>query len=605
MSEKTPHLDRLSPKQRQAATTPAGCLVVAVPGAGKTGTLAARATHLLLQGKSVAAVTFTRDGAIELRDRIAKIVPPAAMERLLVGTFHSTCLLMAFPENRKTKMGGAILRAQRSGEMKRWDIAVEGERRNYARAAAESAGLDAKPEEVLQAIEAIKAGDTPKSAVEAQAAALYDRHLANAGKIDFQDIIVRVVAGIGDGTISTLRVDHLLIDEFQDTDGVQYKWILAHHKAGVHITAVGDDDQSIYQFRRALGYKVMVSFVEDTQCELIRLEENYRSHSEILVPSQRVIEGAISRMEKKLVSHKGSGGSVEAFTFATRENEALAIAERAKLHLERNESFAVLTRTNLRLDDVESAMAVKGVPYIRAEGDSILSSEEAAVMLDIIESLKNEDGKKRRHILLWAGISGDDLAALDSAFGGKMVIGVPADYKTNGISDGAKATWQSYVKLLPTWAKLDTSGFGPLAMTGIAQWMREHARNKFSERKVDLCASILTPRESETLFARARSARFSSTQNKDQPHGGHGVRLMTAHGSKGLEFDAVWVAGAEDGVWPDKKSSIDEERRLFYVAMTRAKKTLILSCEAHRVKPSPFLVETGIPIEADRLGGGY
>jgi superfamily I DNA/RNA helicase len=605
MSEKTAYLDRLSPSQRQAATTDSGCLVVAVPGAGKTGTLAARATYLLLQGKSVGAVTFTRDGAMELRDRIAKLVPPAAMDRLVVGTFHSMCFLMAFPHGRKTTIGGAILRAQRSSETRRWDIALEGERRNYARAAAESAGMDAKPEEVLQAIEAIKAGEAPKSAAEARAAALYDRHLANAGKIDFQDIIVRVVAGIGDGTISTLRVDHLLVDEFQDTDGVQYKWILAHHRAGVRVTAVGDDDQSIYQFRRALGYKAMVSLIEDTQCQLIRLEENYRSNTEILAAAQCVIDGAIGRMVKTLVSHKGVGGKVEVFSYATRENEAFAIAERAKMHIERNESFAVLTRTNLRLDDVESALAVKGVPYVRADGDSILSSDEAAVMLDIAESLKNEDGKKRNHILLWAGIGGDDLSALDAAFGGKMVIGVPADYQANGVSAGAKATWQSYVKLLPVWAKLDASGFGPLAMTGIAQWMREHARNKFSERRVDLCASILAPREGETLFTRARSARFSSTQNKGQPHSGHGARLMTAHGAKGLEFDAVWVAGAEDGVWPDKKSAIDEERRLFYVAMTRARRTLILSCEVHRVKPSPFLVETRIPIEVDRMGSAF
>lgn len=595
------HLSRLSPTQRRAAVEPGGCLVVAVPGAGKTGTLASRATNLLLEGKTVGAVTFTRDGARELQHRIAQMVPESALDRLLVGTFHSICLFMAFPRAKKSKMGSAILRAQRSGEQTKWDIAVGGECRTYALSAANEAGLDCKPEEIQSIIESIKAGETPRTMAEANAAMLYDRKLASAGKIDFQDIITKVVAGISDGSMSTLRVDHLLVDEFQDTDAAQYQWMMAHHRAGVRITAVGDDDQSIYQFRRALGYKAMIGFVEDTGCPIFHLEENYRSHAEILAPAQRVIENARNRMDKTLVSHKGPGGEVLAFAYANRKSEASAIADRAKTHLERGESIAILTRTNLRLDEIEAAMAVKGVPYTRSEGESVLNSAEAAVLLDLIDSLQRDDPKKRTHILVWAGISGDDLDRLERIFGGGLVVGGADDFKGQGVSDQGLQIWRSYARLAPQWARLDRDGLGALALTGIAQWLKDHAKNAFSKKAIDLCASIFEPKDGETLVNRARDIR-NAARLKKGTETGTGVRLMTAHGSKGLEFDVVFVAGVEDGVWPDKKSPIDEERRLFYVAMTRARKQLFLSCETNKIKPSPFLVETALPIEVDQFG---
>jgi superfamily I DNA/RNA helicase len=598
------HLARLSPTQRKAATESGGCLVVAVPGAGKTGTLAARATHLLLQGKSVVAVTFTRDGALELRHRIAKLVPPDAMDRLLVGTFHSICLLMAFPGNRKSKMGGSLLRAQRSGESRKWNIALEGERRTYAFAAAEEAGLDCKPEEITPIIEAVKAGEPPKSSAEAATAMLYDRKLSAAGKIDFQDIILKVVAGMDDGTISTLRTDHLLVDEFQDTDATQYRWMMAHHRAGVRVTAVGDDDQSIYQFRRALGYQAMVSFVEDTRCPMHRLEENYRSHAEILAPAQRVIENARNRMEKVLVAHKGPGGTANVIAYPNRKSEASAIADRAKMHLERGESFAVLARTNLRLDEIEAAMSVKGVPYTRSDGDSILNSAEAAVLMDLTETLQRDDAGKRTHILIWSGVSADDLDRLGRIFGGELVEGGSDDFKGQGVSDQGVSVWRSYAKMSKQWARLDRDGLSALALTGIIRWLKDRARNKYSQTTLDLCASIFEPRDGETLADRVRDIRLASKSRKDRDADtGTGARLMTAHGSKGLEFDAVCVAGVENDVWPDKKSPIDEERRLFYVAITRARKHLVMSCETNKVKPSPFLAETGLSIEHDRFGG--
>jgi len=594
---KPDHLKLLSPTQYEAATAQGNCLVVACPGAGKTGMLAARAVNLLLQGKSVTAVTFTRDGAIELRERILSKIPESARARLLTGTFHSLCMFMAFPSARKTPIGAEILRQQRSPFREKWAIAGDGERSTCAIAAADEAGLDAKAEDVLRIIESIKSGESAKSQAEAQAAALYDRAMARQGKIDYQDIINNVVRALADGSMSTLRTNHLLVDEFQDTDEKQYAWILAHLKAGTFVTAVGDDDQSIYQFRRAMGYKAMVSFAQDGGSEMVKLEDNYRSHAEILAPAQRLIDQSRNRMPKVLKSYKGNGGSVQAYAFVTRDDEAQAIATAAKEHLEVGRSFAVLTRNNLRLDAVEAALAIKGVPYTRAEGVSLLKSPEAEAMMDAIDCLKGDDIEARNHVLLWAGIDGGSLEALNRLFGGALVEARPDDFKNQGASDEAVAVWRSYAKLSKQWARLEANGLGALALQGIGTWLRDRAKSVYSKKTMELCEAMLEPAEGESLMASARKLRGAAKAPKQDMHASKGAKLMTAHGSKGLEFDAVWLAGAEDGVWPDKKSAIDEERRLFYVAMTRARWWLTISCESNRVKPSPFIVDAGLNLE--------
>lgn len=598
---KPDHLKLLSPTQYEAATAPGNCLVVACPGAGKTGMLAARAVHLLLQGNSVTAVTFTKDGAIELRERILPKIPESARSRLLTGTFHSLCLFMAFPSAKRTSIGAEILRQQRSPFREKWAIAMDGERFTCAVAAAEEAGLDAKSEDLLRIIESIKSGESAKSQAEAQTAALYDRAMARQGKIDFQDMINNVVRALADGSMSTLRTNHLLVDEFQDTDEKQYAWIHAHMKAGTFVTAVGDDDQSIYQFRRAMGYKAMVSFAQDSGSEMVRLEDNYRSHAEILAPAQKLIDQSRNRMPKTLKSFKGSGGAVHAFAFATREDEAQAIAIAAKEHLEAGRSFAVLTRNNLRLDAVEAALMIKGVPYTRAEGGSLLKTPEAAAMMDAVDCLKGDDIEARNHVLLWAGIGGGSLEILNKLFGGALVEGGPDDFKNQGASDEAVAIWRSYARLAKQWARLEANGLGALALQGIGTWLRDRAKSVHSKKTLELCESMLEPVEGESLVARSRNLRGAAKATKQDAHAAKGAKLMTAHGSKGLEFDAVWLAGAEDGVWPDKKTAIDEERRLFYVAMTRARSWLTVSCESNKVKPSPFIVEAGLALESGTI----
>jgi len=598
---KPDYLKALSSTQYEAATAPGNCLVVACPGAGKTGMLAARATHLLTLGKSVTAVTFTKDGAIELRDRILAKIPESARPRLLTGTFHSLCLFMAFPSMKRLSIGAEILRQQRSPFREKWSIAMDGERFTCALAAAEEAGLDAKQEDVIRIIESIKSGESAKSQAEAQAAALYDRAIARQGKIDFQDMINNVVRALADGSMSTLRTNHLLVDEFQDTDEKQYAWIHAHLKAGTFVTAVGDDDQSIYQFRRAMGYKAMVSFAEDSGSEMVKLEDNYRSHAEILAPAQRLIDQSRNRMPKTLKSFKGRGGSVESWAFTTREDEAQAIAIAAKEHLEAGKSFAVLTRNNLRLNAVEAAMVIKGVPYTRAEGGSLLKTPEAAAMMDAVDCLNGDDLEARNHVLLWAGIGGGNLEIMNRMFGGSLVEGGVDDFKNQGVSDESAAIWRSYARLTKQWSRLESNGLSALALQGIGTWLRDRAKSVFSKKTLELCESVLEPAEGESLLARVRSLRGAAKAAKQDVHASKGAKLMTAHGSKGLEFDAVWLAGAEDGVWPDKKTAIDEERRLFYVAMTRARWWLTVSCESNKVKPSPFVVEAGLDLKSGSI----
>ena len=249
-------LDGLNPDQRETALHRGHCLALATAGSGKTKTMAAKAARLLQEGEMVAAVTFTRDAALELRNRIIAMAGPGHHGRMLVGTFHSICMLMAHPKERRTDFGSLILKDMRSPFHKPWKIVNEGMRRDYIIRALREQGMEEVPlEEASRMIEEVKAGTSRGTLLEGmrEVTLVYNALLQRSGQIDFQDIILKTNVALRSREMTTLPVSELLVDEFQDTDEAQYEWTAAHAKAGTNVTAVGDDDQSIYAFRRALG----------------------------------------------------------------------------------------------------------------------------------------------------------------------------------------------------------------------------------------------------------------------------------------------------------------------------------------------------------------
>src|ERR1700733_9779644 len=260
-------LDGLNPQQREVAEARRHCLAVAGPGAGKTKTIATKVALLLSDPKSlVGAVTFSKDAAVEMRHRILKLSSPDAKRRLVDGTFHS----LAFKQLRKP--GGA-----------KCDIASDGDRMGLlARVLAEH-GFNWKAEEAVPVIEKIKTnfGRVTAGPQEAVLYNAYQQALERNGKIDFQDMLRLSVAGMESGEIKPYAFTDLIVDEFQDTDPLQYRWVELHAMAGAHVTVVGDDDQSIYGFRAALGFRGMESFASSFEARRVVLGSNYRCRDEI------------------------------------------------------------------------------------------------------------------------------------------------------------------------------------------------------------------------------------------------------------------------------------------------------------------------------------
>ena len=587
----------LNPEQLEAARCRTHCLAVACPGSGKTKTLAAKAAFLLSDGAStVTAVTFTRDAALELRERIVAIAGDAAKPRLLVGTFHSIDLLMSFPKGR-SGFGSAILADMRSPYGDRsWDIVREGERRGYLRRAIAQAGLEIELDEAARLIEDAKAAGKGHGLMDAQREMLetYQRILERNGQVDFQDILLKTNEALFSGAMTPLPVDYLLIDEFQDTDLVQYRWGAHHGAAGSQITAVGDDDQSIYAFRRALGYECMQMFTKEFQASTILLGINYRCRDEILASAGRMVQANLGRIPKLLQAAKGSGGRVEWERFSDFDFEAEACVDAIAAAGTDGASFAVLTRANRRLDLIEAMLVSRQILYRRADGESVLDKPEVALFGAVIDTVATQSARAVDQVLGWAGLSEDNLAQIHQLFGNAIRIGAKQDFETTTLTSDGIATWKDFAKRHQAWSSLNKEGLYHLMLLGIQEWLLLHAKDDRTKRMLEVAAAIYhpagkSPRErlDELRLARQKKKKDQTGHNAVQ------VSLMTAHSAKGLEFDRVWILGAEEEAWPSKHGSLEEERRLMYVAMTRAREQLWISAAGKR-RTSLFVAESGI-----------
>lgn len=594
-------LARLNPDQREVALYRGHCLTIACPGSGKTATLAAKAAFLLSEEAKVAAVTFTRDAALELRERIVNLAGPTCRSRLLVGTFHSIDMLMAFPTKNASEYGRTILRDMRSPYTEPWKIINEGVRRSYVlRAMAESGVSDLTLENASSIIEAAKES---RSTIGLETnlqemVALYIELMERSKQIDFQDIILKTNDALRAKTMTPLNVDYLLIDEYQDTDKAQYEWSLIHGKAGIPITAVGDDDQSIYGFRRALGYDGMDKFAKEFHAHRILLGTNYRCKSEILKSAEILIGRNSERIPKRLFANKGSGGVVTWESFAGKIQEANAAVEMALSAQIENASFCVIARTNNELDEIERAMIDRKIPFRRADNKSIFDTQEVQVYGAILRTLIKPTPNDVDQVLAWAGMPSSDCMEIRRLFGNTICIGSKNDFNNSSISDTGMSIWRSFAKKHAEWVDGNEKHFYNKLFKGVHEWLLEMLRKPNRAELLEIANSLYVINDEdktsgETLFDRLATIRKAELFQKEKEVPENAAFLTTAHGSKGLEFDRVWIIGLADGVFPSKKSSVEEERRLMFVAMTRARELLWISATNDK-KPSIFVDEAGL-----------
>jgi superfamily I DNA/RNA helicase len=561
-------LDGLNPQQREVAELRQHCVAIACPGAGKTKTIAAKAALLLADPAAiVGAVTFSKDAAVELRDRILALAGHGARKRLIAGTFHS----LAFKQLGKR------------------DIATDGDRMGLIARVIAELGLEWKPEEVVPVIERIKTnfGRVEAGTADAQIYAAYQDALTRNGKIDFQDMLRLAVAGMEAGDIAPYPFTDLLVDEFQDTDPLQYRWVELHAKAGARVTVVGDDDQSIYGFRAALGFRGMESFAVSFNAQRVVLGSNYRCHDEILSAADRVIRNNTDRIPKILRAERGPGGAVATKRSEDEYADAVAAVEALQPHLKAGRSCAILARTNRILDPIEAVCRSHGVPYFRASGSSVLNRPQGALMCNLLEIAEGRKQNGLDAVFGHMGMSSSVLGALHRDMGPVLVQRQKKDLVALGLPEDTATAYRAFMKRLSEWHELCGRGFYSLALDGIHELMMTYAKGDQAIRAIQGTYDVLS-RLSGTFADRIEYLR----RDNNKPADGALV-LTTMHSSKGLEWDHVWISRAEEGVVPDEKSTESEERRLFYVAMTRARDGLTIAT----IKKNPvsrFVIESSI-----------
>ncbi|MEK7847346.1 MAG: UvrD-helicase domain-containing protein [Chloroflexota bacterium] len=609
-------LDSLNPAQRQAAETTSGpLLILAGPGSGKTRVIAHRIAYLIGVGgvypRRIMAVTFTNRAAGELRQRLDGLLGRSAGE-LTLGTFHAICA-------RILRVEGEVIGLDRNFVIYDDDDQLSAVKQSLAELGVDSHRFS--PRGVLSAISAAKSqllapADLPsRGYADEVARRVYERYevlLARSHALDFDDLLLRTVK-LFQGQPPVLakyqtRYLHLLIDEFQDTNIAQYQFAKLLAAKGRNICVVGDPDQSIYGWRSA-DIRNILSFEHDfPDARVVVLGQNYRSTKTILEVASRIIAANRQRKPKELWTENPAGAPVSLLEAESEEEEArLVVAEIERLQKEGVplRECAVMYRTNAQSRALEEACLRFGIPYKLIGAVRFYQRREVKDVIAYLRLLQNPSDTvslMRVINLPPRGIGNrtqEELAARAQAQSASIY-----DVLHKVREPGEQAA-PSPLSLRVTRALLEFLG------------MLEELRQAAQEKEVPEMMDTLLERTGYERFIRAEEdgeERWDNIQELRSVAAGYppgqgltdflekvglvsdvdnldgvaeGVTLITLHQAKGLEFDVVFMVGVEDGVLPHFRSfpnpdQMEEERRLCYVGMTRARHRLYLLRAYHR-----------------------
>lgn len=627
------YLEGLNERQKEAVLHTSGpLLIIAGAGAGKTKTITNRAAYMIQTGipaRSILAVTFTNKAAAEMRNRIAALLPPAegGAHVPFTTTFHS--------------LGVRILRefSAAAGIPRSFVIWDRDDSIRALKRVLVGGGLENRfpPRQVLSRISKEKGNGMTAETFLAQASSFYmqsiaevwgsyEKALQQEGALDFDDLLLRTLSLLRTNpeTLAKLqnRWQHLTIDEYQDTNQAQYE--IARLIAGDkhNICAVGDIDQNIYSWRGADISHLLAFEKTFPGTKTVLLEENYRSTQTILTAANAVIAKNTRRFDKKLITGNPTGEAITLFAGGTDRDEAFFIARSVRELLGsgvKASEIAVLFRENFQSRSLEEAFISVGLPYRvlgvrffdRAEVKDALSYLRGALNPASFMDFSRAAGVPPRGIgkTTLEKIAAGKEDALAAAARNKI-----ADFR--GTLERIRSAVQSMKASEAVRFMLNMSGLEAMLANG-SEEERERLNNIFElvahSTRYD---TLPAPEGIEHLLEDAALMGEQDALEQRQ----EAVSLMTVHASKGLEFDAVFVTGMEHGLFPSERDSDEsrdneEERRLFYVAITRARKFLYLTLAGSRLRygsrettmPSAFLEDIDsrlITYAHDHLGGG-
>ncbi|MEI8338498.1 MAG: UvrD-helicase domain-containing protein [bacterium] len=631
-------LTGLNDEQRRAVETTEGPLLIqAGAGSGKTKTLTHRIAYILANKKAhesnILAVTFTNKAAKEMRARVAKLLGQNADNRSFMpfmGTFHGICV-------RLLRQDGEYINIARS-----FVIFDESDRQAAVKQVSKQIGLDEKafPARKLSSIissaknEMIDAkayqsvAKSPTQEAAAKVFPLYEKVLRDASALDFDDLINKTVKLLkGNNDIREKwqnQFKYIMIDEYQDTNAAQYQLVNLLTNPQKNIAVVGDDWQSIYSWRGA-DFKNILKFEKDyKECTVIKLEQNYRSTKHILDAAHAVITKNAQRSEKQLWTASNTGLPVQVLPVGNERKEGEALIRRIKMGVDTGQrkfnDYAVLYRTNAQSRSVEEAFIHYGIPYQIVGGVKFYDRKEIKDLIAYLRLIYQPDDR----------VSFERIVNTPTrAVGAKSV--------QNFISWWLELNLDSKVNLIQALNKAEEClGLTPRARASLTELgdILQSLRNNIDSatlaglidslirridylnylddggpqgeaRKENVQELLSVAQEYQDLGLEGFLEEVTLISDIDNANfGNNAVTLMTLHAAKGLEFPVVFMVGMEETIFPHSRalydqSEMEEERRLCYVGMTRAKQELYMIYASSRLlygginhnPPSRFLSE--------------
>ena len=591
----------LNESQKAAVSHGAGpMLVLAGPGSGKTTVILCRVERLLkedgIAGKHILVVTFTKAAAAEMKTRFRNYDRDVTF-----ATFHSIffrILRKAFgyqveqviQEDERRKAIYAFVQSQR------WEIADMDE--YVSKCIAQFSRMHGE----MQSIEAFLPDGVPAEEFLLVYQA-YEEYKKSVGKLDFEDMMTKCYILLRDNSEEChywqQRFGYILVDEFQDINCVQYECLRLLARPKNHLFVVGDDDQSIYGFRGARPDFLLQFHHDYPGSRQAMLNINYRSTDEILALAKAVISQNKRRFEKKLDGSQGSGAPVSFCTYEDVSGEVMAVIRQIAERMESGilpEEIAVIYRTNLQSSVFARGLYQQGIPYMLREGGGNIYehwvTRDLMAYLHLAENETSDSAllriinKPKRYISkeLLSDAKKMPHGVLRGLFSSPILHKWQAEYLENLRADMKQIQKRKLYEALRYIRRV----------IGYDEYIQEYASFRRTNAEVliqiadeitELAKQVDDVPQLERLLA-VLSEEMQRNTRRTQEQRPKGVLLTTMHGAKGLEFDTVFLPSLMEGIIPHKKaaeaSEIEEERRLFYVGMTRAKRCLILSASKSR-----------------------
>lgn len=627
--------DTLNPPQREAIRYLDGpLLVLAGAGSGKTRVITQKIAYLVQQcdfkPSTIAAITFTNKAAREMQDRVGKILDAGAAKALTVSTFHSLGVRILREEARalgyKPKFS-IFDSADCYGIVS--DLAGSTDKATLRRL---QSTISRWKNAMISPDQALKEAETESDALAARAYLNYAETLKAYQAVDFDDLILLPAQlfeenrEVREKWQSRLR--YLLVDEYQDTNACQYKLLKLMAGPRAMFTAVGDDDQAIYGWRGADIDNLRNLPKDFPQLKVVKLEQNYRSTVRILKAANNVISHNEKLFEKKLWSDLGHGTPITVTACRDNEHEAEQVVMRLQAHRFEHRSkfsdYAILYRSNHQARGIEQHLRNARIPYLLSGGQSFFDKAEIKDLTAYLRLLANQDDDPafiRAVTTPKRGVGSTTLEALGK-YAGERHISLFAALFEEGFAHRVSprqleplGEFGNFINRMEWRATREPAGqvLGDLlGAIGYEAWLYDHEESRAAESKWNNVKeftqwlSTKGDEEGKTLVELTQTiALINMLEKRDDGGEIDAIQMSTLHAAKGLEYKHVFLVGVEEGILPHRESvetgKVEEERRLMYVGITRARHSLHLSwCQKRKqgkemipCEPSRFIEEMG------------